>query len=783
MQYFPPPEKQASAEAFSLTLLKVVRATAKVVADSAQQRGERNKSGTSNRTNAMVATLVEVVSLVIAWDNDPRLLGECRDALTTLINDKRDPNMRYLGLNLLGRMSFCQSAQQNIFVEQVAKNQATIVAALHDADPSVKQRALDLLYQIADSENAAGVVGELLEYLPIADTVLREDLVLMVAILAEKFCGEVAWYVDVIVRLIEGSNSIPKDIWHRLIHIVINTEEVQKYAIEKIFQALHSCKVENEVLLLCAAFLLGEFGYQIALESGCTPIEQLTALHGRYSQASTATKALLLSTYVKFYNLYDNAAVRGKIIKILLNARSSFDAELQQRAGEYYTLITFASDETLQACLEPLPPFDVDVNTIVDKLRNKKRGEDRNLWDERGKARDQLQLQQSEVLNRAKVSALITDVQPTTQRPEQVYEQHSDPVPAVAASAPNENQAHLKTQGADMLGSPAAVGGTPNLDELFTGGGSGSTGPSTAVMVHDNTNGIWDKLVKAAKIAATSPCPSELYSSPDGLFKITEAHESRQADCRAQLSITNMDPSRPLHFSVRLGEDIPSSLIVQMKPPLSSTVQPNASESVMFAARCISAFDGLPATVTVEVAYAQSPKQRIAFPLPFSILSFIEPYKQQGVNAERISAMWDNTISGTRSYNNKNNANLACIAHTIPLSAALLNKHNNNAVSAVEAIFFSRLRLHPLRCASSPARIIAAGALAMMPGDQVQFEAVLCAITLTGNGSGSTDENVVFGFDAASIGPQTTTVETRSPQQMIEFELLQYATEIFRGNL
>ena len=47
------------------------------------------------------------------------------------------------------------------------------------------------------------VVNEILDYLQENDYELKEEIVLKVAILAEKFAENLNWYIDVIIKLIE----------------------------------------------------------------------------------------------------------------------------------------------------------------------------------------------------------------------------------------------------------------------------------------------------------------------------------------------------------------------------------------------------------------------------------------------------------------------------------------------------------------------------------------------------------------------------------------------------
>ncbi len=51
-------------------------------------------------------------------------------------------------------------------------------------------------------------------------------------------------------------------------------------------------------------YILGEFGNLIAGDARSSPQVQFRLLHSKYHLCSAATRALLLTTYVKFINLF-----------------------------------------------------------------------------------------------------------------------------------------------------------------------------------------------------------------------------------------------------------------------------------------------------------------------------------------------------------------------------------------------------------------------------------------------------------------------------------------------
>lgn len=86
-------------------------------------------------------------------------------------------------------------------------------------DISIKRRALDLLYLMCSQVTAPKIVEELLDYSEEwADSLIKEELVLKIAILAERYAENLIWYIDVVVRLVGTSGDfVTDDIWYRII--------------------------------------------------------------------------------------------------------------------------------------------------------------------------------------------------------------------------------------------------------------------------------------------------------------------------------------------------------------------------------------------------------------------------------------------------------------------------------------------------------------------------------------------------------------------------------------
>ena len=100
-----------------------------------------------------------------------------------------------------------------------------MASKLHDADISIRKRALDLLYAMCDASNAQDIVSSLLTYLVTADFNIREELALKTAILAERYSGQdnKRWFLDVALTLVEKAGDFISDkLWHRIVQVDLN---------------------------------------------------------------------------------------------------------------------------------------------------------------------------------------------------------------------------------------------------------------------------------------------------------------------------------------------------------------------------------------------------------------------------------------------------------------------------------------------------------------------------------------------------------------------------------
>ncbi|XP_048118800.1 AP-2 complex subunit alpha-2 isoform X8 [Alosa alosa] len=356
LQCYPPPEDAAIRGRLTECL--------ETILNKAQEPPKSKKVQHSNAKNAV---LFEAISLIIHHDSEPTLLVRACNQLGQFLQH-RETNLRYLALE-----SMCTLASSEFSHEAVKTHIETVINALKtERDVSVRQRAVDLLYAMCDRSNAKQIVAEMLSYLETADYSIREEIVLKVAILAEKYAVDYTWYVDTILNLIRiAGDYVSEEVWYRVIQIVINRDDVQGYAAKTVFEALQAPAC-HENLVKVGGYILGEFGNLIAGDPRSSPLVQFNLLHSKFHLCSVPTRALLLSAYIKFINLFPE--VKGTIQEVLRSDSQlrNADVELQQRAVEYLRLSCVASTDILATVLEEMPPFPERESSILAKLKRKK---------------------------------------------------------------------------------------------------------------------------------------------------------------------------------------------------------------------------------------------------------------------------------------------------------------------------------------------------------------------------------------------------------------------------
>ncbi|XP_077915226.1 AP-2 complex subunit alpha-2 [Halichoerus grypus] len=562
LQCYPPPEDPAVRGRLTECL--------ETILNKAQEPPKSKKVQHSNAKNAV---LFEAISLIIHHDSEPNLLVRACNQLGQFLQH-RETNLRYLALE-----SMCTLASSEFSHEAVKTHIETVINALKtERDVSVRQRAVDLLYAMCDRSNAQQIVAEMLSYLETADYSIREEIVLKVAILAEKYAVDYTWYVDTILNLIRiAGDYVSEEVWYRVIQIVINRDDVQGYAAKTVFEALQAPAC-HENLVKVGGYILGEFGNLIAGDPRSSPLIQFNLLHSKFHLCSVPTRALLLSTYIKFVNLFPEVKTTIQDVLRSDSQLKNADVELQQRAVEYLRLSTVASTDILATVLEEMPPFPERESSILAKLK-KKKGPN-----------------------------TVTDLEEAKRERSADVNGGPEPAPASAASTPSPS--------ADLLGlgaaPPAPAGPPPSSGGLLVDVFSDS--PSAVAPLAPGSEDNFARFV----------CKNNGVLFENQLLQIGLKSEFRQNLGRMFIFYGNKTSTQFLNFTPTLicSDDLQTNLSLQTKP-VDPTVDGGAQVQQVVNIECASDFTEAP-VLNIQFRYGGT-FQNVSVKLPITLNKFFQP--------------------------------------------------------------------------------------------------------------------------------------------------------------
>ena len=539
------------------------------------------------QNNAQNAVLFEAINLVIHLDTEHELMMQISSRLGKFIQS-RETNVRYLGLEAMTH--FAARAET---LDPIKKHQNIILGSLRDRDISVRRKGLDLLYSMCDATNSQPIVNELLKYLQTADFAIREEMVLKIAILTEKYATDVQWYVDISLRLIAmAGDHVSDEVWQRVIQIVTNNEDLQTYAATTILEYVKA-EMCHETLIKIGGYLLGEFGHLIADNPKCSPIEQFLALQAKLSGCSTSSRAILLSTFLKFVNLFPE--IKIQLLQVFHLYSHTLDAELQQRACEYLALATLPSDELLRTVCDEMPPFPERESALLSRLHSKNAGtSDKRIWIVGGKDANS---DPKEILIAQKTGLTRTPTQATNGTTGSDGRKSST---TVATSPTNGANGLHDLEGLDMSApsDQAAKSKAPNL-------------ASAAHLSAGWERGYYQLLFEEQGI---------LYQ--DSQIEVGLRSEYRGHVGCVILYFTNRSDAPIRSFTTTLDNRSSDQLKITAKNLPDPTIQPDgqAQQTIMFEATSVFEFPP-----TIRISYLAGALQAITLQLPITAHKYMEP--------------------------------------------------------------------------------------------------------------------------------------------------------------
>ncbi|ORZ32584.1 adaptin N terminal region-domain-containing protein [Catenaria anguillulae PL171] len=311
------------------------------------------------QANAQNAVFFEALRLALQWRYEPTstFLMEATKLLARFLTAK-DLNARYLTLD-----AYATILNLGIALPGMQDQEASIVGACRDRDVSVRQQALDVLYRMATPNNGPGIVTELVRLLSTSEPSMKEVLVLRIAILAEKFFH----------LLVKASDFASEDVWHRMVQrFSLLTSDQSAPLMRTAFAHIQSPSCPDRLLQL-SVYLLGERADVLCGGDGpeaVAPADIFQAVHRHYVYASTPTKCLILTSYVKLVNLFPE--IRPLFEMVLSAHLQDLDIELAERSWEYLSLLREPEAVLLTVC-DQMPAYNDRGSALETRLAERER--------------------------------------------------------------------------------------------------------------------------------------------------------------------------------------------------------------------------------------------------------------------------------------------------------------------------------------------------------------------------------------------------------------------------
>jgi len=338
-------------------------------------------TNTETAKNAGNAILYECVKAIMSIEAEAGLRVLAVNILGRFLLN-RDNNIRYVALNTLGKVVSKD-------MDTVQRHRVTIVDCLKDPDISIRQRALELIYQLTNEKNVVDLMREMLNYLVVAATEQKGALCSKIMSTVDKYSPSRKWRVDTLVTMLSiAGNSCDDSIIANTIMYITVSDDLHGYSAHKLF-ALLSEELSQRALIHVGVWCIGEYGNHLlenlppapedpdspgySAHSGsavCDLLDKIKKSH----MANAATKSLVLTAFAKLSQRLDGSE-QARVLAHFEQYKESMNMELQQRSVEFAALLHGQWDGT---ALDHMPPMDEEKL----KAKRAREGMDDEVYDD-----------------------------------------------------------------------------------------------------------------------------------------------------------------------------------------------------------------------------------------------------------------------------------------------------------------------------------------------------------------------------------------------------------------
>ena len=580
-------------------------------------------TNTETNRNAGNAILYECVRAIMTVESESGLRVLAINILGRFLLN-RDNNIRYVALNSLAKVVSEDPAA-------VQRHRSTILDCLKDPDVSIRQRALELTYQLVTKQNVTELVREMLNYLVVAaGPDHRAHLCSRIASVVDQYSPHPKWQIDVVLTMlsIAGNNCDETVAATAIAYICVADPGLQAYATHKLFHLLRDELPQVQLALVhVAVWCIGEFGDLLLTDcavpssdeydtdnnndmnafSGAVlssmkrthfeaiPVPEILGLLEAVLKshlATVQTKSYVLTALAKLATrLTEGKAESAELVSIFT---TSMNLELQQRSCEYAALLQDKWSAVRPEALARMPTL--DMAAIAAKKDSS-----------------------------SMMMAMGTDFDDNNENNNNLGEKPAQSMPS-SSQQPQQ----------PSLGGPSLL----DLDDIFAGGGGGATDepPQAAPPTTDLLSDIFsspaapqqssDPFGGAAdpfgSAAATAPAPTpsiEAYNK-DGLkitMDLTKTSAGVDVVCSFKNSTTK-DMERLIFQAA-----VPKYATMEMKPASGSVVPANGANGPTQLIKVKNNIPGKPLMMRLKIRYQVGGRQiedQVSFSFKYVLISF-----------------------------------------------------------------------------------------------------------------------------------------------------------------
>jgi AP-1 complex subunit gamma-1 len=361
-------------------------------------------TNTETNRNAGNAILYECVKAIMGIESESGLKVLAVNILGRFLLN-RDNNIRYVALNSLSKVV-------SEDVAAVQRHRATILECLKDPDVSIRQRALELTYQLVDLNNVKELVREMLNYLVVAAPEHRALLCGRVSTVVERFAPSAKWQIETLITVLSiAGNHCDDSIACLTVCHVIEADSLHSFATHKLFRLLRDDLPRVQIALMhVAVWCIGEYGDHLLrsceTDTGCSDIFEAIAvaeIHGileavlRSHLATVVTKSYTLTALMKLSNRLNLG--RMESVRLIDQFNSSLSLELHQRSCEYISMLDTQWADIRLGAFARIPPVREAAIGVRHKSANAPQGSQLDLEPGRGGASDEHVFPASDLLD------------------------------------------------------------------------------------------------------------------------------------------------------------------------------------------------------------------------------------------------------------------------------------------------------------------------------------------------------------------------------------------------